>query len=97
MSSGSDFIVESILNKRVKNNQIEYLIKWEGYSIEEATWEPVRNLSNIKDMIRRYERYERYEIMKEGSIKNNMCKSYMLIILICILFVFVFVFFVLYG
>ena len=79
MSSGSDFIVEAILNKRVKNNQIEYLIKWEGYPIEEATWEPVRNLSNVKDMIRRF------ESMREGSIKNNMCKSFMLIMFIMII------------
>ena len=37
-------IVEKIVNKRSRNEWIEYLIKWQGYSIKENTWEPEKNL-----------------------------------------------------
>ena len=34
------FVIEKILDDRMKNNKKEYLIKWKGYSKKEATWEP---------------------------------------------------------
>ena len=36
-----EYVVESILDHRIdtKNNQIEFLVKWEGYPDEEASWE----------------------------------------------------------
>jgi hypothetical protein len=30
-------------------------VKWEGYDIGESTWEPVKNLENVKHMIEEYE------------------------------------------
>jgi hypothetical protein len=41
------FIVDEILEKRVKGktNQVEYLIKWEGFGNEYNTWEPKKNVS----------------------------------------------------
>jgi len=41
-----EYVVEALLEKKKKRNgQIEYLVKWEGYSDEEDnTWEPVGNL-----------------------------------------------------
>lgn len=42
---GTDvFLVETILNKRVKRGVTEYLIKWLGYSNSENTWEPEGNI-----------------------------------------------------
>lgn len=32
--------IERILDCRLRNNKLEYLIKWLGYSEEESTWEP---------------------------------------------------------
>lgn len=37
--------VEAIMDKRTRRKQVEYLIKWVGYSHSENTWEPLRNLS----------------------------------------------------
>ena len=36
--------VEEILNSRQFRNRFEYLVKWKGYGIEEASWEPRENI-----------------------------------------------------
>ena len=36
------FIPEHILDAKFENNDYFYLIKWEGYSDEHNTWEPIR-------------------------------------------------------
>jgi hypothetical protein len=32
--------VEQIAGKRYVNNELEFLIVWKGYPVEESTWEP---------------------------------------------------------
>ena len=47
--------VEEILDKRInKKGKEEYKIKWEGYSLEESSWEPISNLKNVLNMIKEY-------------------------------------------
>ncbi|KAI1294797.1 Chromobox -like protein 7 [Halotydeus destructor] len=44
-SEDSDvFVVEKIIGKRVLEGRVEYRIKWAGYPVEEATWEPIANI-----------------------------------------------------
>ena len=39
--------VESIVGKRtVKNNMVQYLVRWKGCTAEDDTWEPAENLSD---------------------------------------------------
>jgi len=39
-----EFNVEKILEERTKHRRKEYLVKWEGYSDSENTWEPYKNV-----------------------------------------------------
>lgn len=50
-NSKGEYTVESILaSKSVKSKKM-YLVKWSGYPIEEATWEPAANLKNAKRIL----------------------------------------------
>ena len=49
-----DFQVEKIIKKRTKNGQVEYYLKWVGYSEDDNTWEPKANL-NCQDLIDEFE------------------------------------------
>ena len=42
-----DFIIEKILKGRYKKNsdEVEYLIKWKGFSAKHNSWEPEKNLN----------------------------------------------------
>ena len=42
--SQDEYVVESIVDKRISNNIVEYRVKWRGYTDEENTWEPAVNL-----------------------------------------------------
>ena len=53
----NEFIVEEILDSRVINRKLRYLIKWEGYGIEHNSWEPaddVHALERIMDFHQRH-------------------------------------------
>ncbi|GMR39890.1 hypothetical protein PMAYCL1PPCAC_10085, partial [Pristionchus mayeri] len=53
---GEEYTVEKILDKRVnKEGKVEYLIKWEGFGINDSTWENENNAS-CPDIIAEFER-----------------------------------------
>ena len=35
-----EFYIERILNKRTHRRRVQYLVKWSGYPLSEASWEP---------------------------------------------------------
>ena len=38
------YYVEKILDRKVENGELRYLIKWQGYSSKDNSWEPEGNL-----------------------------------------------------
>lgn len=46
--------VEEILNSRMFNRRFEYLVRWKGYGLGEASWEPSTNVQNAKEEIERF-------------------------------------------
>ncbi len=41
----AEYKVERILDKKIVGGKVFYFIKWFGYDIREATWEPTENLN----------------------------------------------------
>ena len=44
--------VEEILDSRHRRNQLQYLVKWKGFTSEHNTWEPKDNVKNAPDKIK---------------------------------------------
>jgi hypothetical protein len=42
----SEWVVEDILRSRRRGGLMEYLVKWEGFSEKDCSWEPESNLTN---------------------------------------------------
>ena len=42
-----NYEVEKIVDKRIMLGQIEYLVKWKGWGIEDNTWEPQEHLEEV--------------------------------------------------
>jgi len=53
-SNEGEFDVEEVLDKRVVEGRVEYLLKWKGYTKDESTWEPMQHC-NCTDLIAKYE------------------------------------------
>ena len=40
MNGEEEWIIEAILDSRVINQKLRYLVKWEGFGVEHNSWEP---------------------------------------------------------
>jgi hypothetical protein len=66
-----EFEVEKILNRRTVKGQIQYFVRWKGYSPENDSWEPVRHL-NCPDKIREFQ--QEGTGRRKGQTKKAMRK-----------------------
>jgi Chromo (CHRromatin Organisation MOdifier) domain len=54
----SEYVVEEILDAQLWQNKLEILVKWEGYTDENNSWEPETNCRNACDAIHDF--YHKY-------------------------------------
>ena len=64
----SMYKVEKIIDKRVNKGIIEYKVKWVGWSVNSATWEPEENVANVNLMVKEFNKKLKLE---EILNKNN--------------------------
>lgn len=62
-----EYEVELILDKRIIRKKAQYLIKWLGYPLHDATWEPVGNLTNALGKLQEFESMRTLHL-KEGRM-----------------------------
>jgi len=73
MSEDCMYNVEKILDRRKsKNNKLLYKIKWEGYPMNQCTWEPLENLSTVSELVEEYDKNHPMKQNKKGKSKNNL-------------------------
>ncbi|EDW91766.1 chromobox protein homolog 1 [Drosophila yakuba] len=63
----SEFTVEKFMAKRYLRGRPQYLAKWEGYSMDQSTWEPLENLGNCMTLVADFEA----ELFKKSQEKHN--------------------------
>jgi hypothetical protein len=51
-----EYLIDTILDQRTKNGTTEYLIKWDGYPLQEATWEPESNLIHSQNALAKFKK-----------------------------------------
>ena len=73
--SESFYIVEKILDRRKINGKFEYKIKWEGYPMNQSTWEPMENLETVKGLVEEYNRTHPIADKKSSSKASSHKKS----------------------
>ncbi|CDJ52824.1 hypothetical protein, conserved [Eimeria brunetti] len=53
-ASEAEYEVEHLLDNRGEGRNEEFLVKWKGFPEGAATWEPVSNLTNCRNLVRAY-------------------------------------------
>ncbi|XP_053202890.1 chromobox protein homolog 3-like [Panonychus citri] len=69
-----EYTVEKIVDKRINNGKVEYLLKWHGYDDRDNTWEPVDNLS-CDALIENYKQQERAAKPGQSTSKESTTNS----------------------
>ena len=47
--------MDRVLDKRISNRKVQYLISWRGYDQGSNSWEPVANLQQCRQLVEEFE------------------------------------------
>ena len=65
------YYIERILDKRKVNGKYEYKIKWEGYPLNQSTWEPLENLQTAMELVNEFDKVYEQQNKDKNESKNN--------------------------
>ncbi|KAK1401373.1 Chromo domain-containing protein [Heracleum sosnowskyi] len=65
--------IEHIRKKRVKQGEVQYLVKWRGWPESANTWEPYENLASVPDVVDAFE--QRMQSSRGKTSKKRKGKS----------------------
>jgi hypothetical protein len=57
------------LDKKKEGRKNLYLVKWEGFEEKDATWEPLANLGNVKELIKEFDR--QFDLQANGNQQST--------------------------
>lgn len=75
LSSTNEFEVEELLEKKVYYSDVQYKVKWAGYSLEEATFETIENLTGAVEKLYEFEEDSTKKRSKGNSYRNQTLKT----------------------
>lgn len=64
----TEYLVEAIIGERRRAGKLEFKVRWKGFTSEEDTWEPLRNIQDL-------EAYDHYLQAKELRAKRKNTRS----------------------
>jgi len=75
MSEGEYYNIEKIIGRRKINGKFEYKIKWEGYPMNQCTWEPMKNLESAKELVEEYNRSNPIDLPQKSAKADHKKKE----------------------
>jgi Chromo (CHRromatin Organisation MOdifier) domain len=69
-----EYEVEEIIRHRKNRGKDQYLVKWVGFPIEDATWEPPGNLKNAQEFLDEFKQKQKQAKAPPRRSKRNKSK-----------------------
>lgn len=66
-SQGVLYRVDEIVDDRVRNGKVEYLVKWHGYSSKDNTWEPAESFTDSRTLKNYWQGRTKAKVGKRGT------------------------------
>ncbi|SLM33518.1 Ribonuclease H-like domain [Lasallia pustulata] len=72
-NNDKEYVVEKVLQSQLVDGQLQYLVKWKGYSMDDNTWEPASQFTSkkvLQDFHRHHPEQPR-TVMPQGNRTGN--------------------------
>jgi hypothetical protein len=63
--------IEKLIDRRLKRNRLEYLVRWKGWSSEYDEWKTVDQLQNARQLMIEYDQVRRVRVEEVNQIQNQ--------------------------